>query len=81
MDKVTLGVIALRTAALAALLAGQTKLSDQLYRLADFVAAGVATDEHMKEVADKLAQRSAVDADFTDVLERIQKERADLHAG
>ena len=64
----TLGVIGLRAAALAGTLAGQTKLGTQLYQLADFVAAGLATDEHMKAVADKLAVRNANDADFEEVL-------------
>lgn len=80
MDKILLAVIALRASALAALLGGQTKLSEQLYRLADFVSAGVATDEHMKDVAEKLASRNAVDADFDDVLERIELRRAELHS-
>jgi hypothetical protein len=79
MDKITLALIALRASALAAVLTGQTKLADQLYRLADFVAAGMATDEHMKAVADKLATRNATDADFDEVLERIELHRTELH--
>lgn len=80
MNWVLLGVVGLRASALAALLAGQVKLSAQLYQLADFVEAGVITDEHMKEVADKLATRNAEDADFADVLDRIQKHRDEFHS-
>lgn len=80
MNGVLLTVIALRASALAALLGGQAKLSEQLYRLADFINAGVATDAHMQEVADKLASRNATDADFDDVLERIELHRAELHS-
>lgn len=79
MDKVTLGLIALRAAALAAMLAGQTKLATQIYQIADFLAAGLMTDQHMKLVADKLAERNAIDADFTEVLASIDAERAKLH--
>jgi hypothetical protein len=79
MDKISLALIALRASALAAVLTGQTKLGDQLYRLADFVAAGVASDEHMAAIAEKLATRNATDADFAEVLERIELHRAELH--
>lgn len=80
MDKVTLGVIALRAAALAATLAGQVKLATQLYQVADLISSGLVTDLHMKEVADKLAERNAIDADFTDVIARIETERNQLHS-
>lgn len=79
MDKVTLAVIALRAAALAATIAGNAVVGAQLYKLADFIAAGVATDEHMKAVAEKLAERTSNDADFADVLARIEADRAQLH--
>jgi hypothetical protein len=81
MNTVMLIVIGLRAAALTASLAGQTKLAGQLYQLADFVSAGVVSDLHMKEVADKLAERNANDADFSDVLARIEQHRAELHSG
>lgn len=80
LDKTIMGVVGLRAAALVALLAGQTKLSQQLYQLADYVSAGLATDAHMKAVADKLQSRSATDADFADVLQRIETERGKLHS-
>lgn len=80
LDKVLLGTVGLRAAALAASLAGQTKLATQLYQLADLVSAGLATDAHMKEVSDKLATRNANDADFADVLQRIETERGKLHS-
>lgn len=80
MDKTLIALISLRGAALAAGIAGQSKLSAQLYQLADFIAAGIATDAHMQAVAEKLAVRNANDADFADVLARIEEERAQLHA-
>jgi hypothetical protein len=80
LDKTVMSVVGLRAAALVASLAGQTKLAQQLYQLADLVNAGLATDAHMKEVADKLATRNAADADFTDVLQRIESERGKLHS-
>lgn len=81
MDKLTLGLIALRAAALAAAMAGRVDLSNQLYKLGDFLSAGLVSDEHMKEVAEKLNARNSVDADFSDVLSRIEANRATLHAG
>lgn len=80
LDKVVLGTVSLRAAALIASLSGQAKLAEQLYKLADLVSAGLATDAHMKEVADKLQARSANDADFADVLQRIETERGKLHS-
>lgn len=76
----TLALIGLRAAGLAASLAGQTRLAAQLYQLADFASAGLATDEHMRQVAEKLAVREASDADFSDVLAGIDDERAKLHS-
>jgi hypothetical protein len=75
-----MGVVGLRAAALVSLLAGQVKLSQQLYKLADFVSAGLATDAHMKAVAEKLQARNSNDADFEDVLQRIEAERGKLHS-
>ena len=77
LDKVVMSVVGLRA---VASLAGQTVLAKQLYQLADLVSAGLATDAHMKEVADKLATRNAADADFSDVLQRIEAERGKLHS-
>lgn len=75
----TIGLIALRGSALVALLSGQAKLSQQLYKLANFIEAGMVSDEQMKAVSEKLANRDAIDADFEDVLARIDSERGKLH--
>lgn len=80
MDILSLILVAVRGAALASSLAGDSKISGQLYKLADLYAAGLATDAHMKEVAEKLQSRNAVDADFSDVLQRIEAERGKLHS-
>lgn len=80
ISNTTLALIGLRAAALAAALAGQTKLATQLYQLADFASAGLATDEHMRAVAEKLAVREANDADFAEVLAGIEMEQEKLHS-
>lgn len=80
-------LIALRAAALGITLssnasprpAGTTRRGDQLYQLADLIEAGQLSDAHMKEVAEKLKDRSATDVDFDDVLARIAAHRKDLH--
>lgn len=81
MDVATLMLIALRSAALGLTLSGGSRRGDQLYQLADLVEAGQATDAHMKEVAAKLKDRNATDADFDDVLGRIAQHRQELHSG
>lgn len=81
MNPTLLAVISLRALALAASLAGRTTQANALYGLADLVASGIATDAHMQEVADKLAQRELTEADWADVHARIQSDAARLHAG
>lgn len=80
MDPITLILIGLRAAALGLSLSGSNaRRGEQLYQLADLVEAGQLTDEHMREVADKLKDRNATDTDFDAVLERIAQHRAELH--
>ena len=72
MDKVTLAVIGLRASALALTLSGQVKAANSLYALADLVEAGRASDAHMELVAEKLKTRDITDADWDDVISRIE---------
>jgi hypothetical protein len=78
VDRVTLAVIGLRAAGLTLLLSGQTKGSEQLYALADLTEAGKATDEHMNLIAEKLKTRPVDDADWDDVMQRIEQDSAKL---
>lgn len=80
MEKLTLVLIAIRSAALAIGLAGRTKTSDALYAVSDAIEAGKATDEHMAEVAEKLKSRAIIDEDWDDVMQRIEADAARLHA-
>lgn len=80
IDKAALSLVALRSAALALALGGQTRASNHLYTLADLVESGQATDEHMRLVADKLRSRDITGQDWQDVLERIETDSARLQA-
>jgi len=80
MNPIILALIALRSAALAAALAGQSKVSNGLYALADAVEAGRATDAHMAEVAEKLKAGEITAADWDDLAARIAADRDRLHA-
>jgi len=78
MNSVTLAIIGLRAAALSLAIAGDTKSSDRLYLLADLVESGRATDAHMQLVADKLKSRELTEADWDDVMVRIEEDFAKL---
>lgn len=78
MNGLTLAIVGLRAAALALTIAGDSKSGNRLYTLADLVEAGKATDDHMQEVADKLKNRSITDADWDDVMARIEGDSAKL---
>lgn len=78
MNPVTLALVGLRAAALALELQGQEKSSNSLFALADAVEAGKAVDDHMAAVAEKLKDRNATDADWEDVIARIEKDSARL---
>lgn len=80
MNPLLLSIIALRSAALGLSLAGESRGSNALYALADLVEAGVATDAHMKGVADRLKAGPLTSADWDDVEARIASDRARLHA-
>lgn len=80
MNPVLLAIIGLRSAALAASLAGRPNQAAALYAGADLLASGKAVDEHMQVIADKLAQGSATDADWVDVRARIESDAARLHS-
>lgn len=75
----TIAVVALRSSALAATLAGDVRTAAALHLVADSIAAGKATDEHLKLVADKLAERDVTQLDWDDVLARIASDRDRLH--
>lgn len=81
MDPKVLAIIALRSAALAATLAGRPQQAAALYALADSIEAGRAVDAHMAEVADKLKSRDLTDDDWADVTSRIDADAARLHGG
>jgi hypothetical protein len=74
MNGLTLAIVGLRAAALALLLAGDKRSSDRLYTLADLVEAGKATDDHMALVAEKLKNRDITDADWDEVMSRIEED-------
>lgn len=80
MNPILLAVVSLRSAALALLLGGNQRASDSLYAVADAVEAGRASDAHMREVAEKLKSRDLTDADWDDVLARIQTDSDRLHS-
>ena len=80
LNPLTISLIALRGAALGLSLAGETRGSNALYGIADLVEAGLATDEHMAGVAERLKAGPLTAADWDDVEARIAKDRARLHA-
>lgn len=53
-------------------LQGQSKTADALFALADAAESGKNVDAHMRLVADKLKDRNATDADWADVVARIE---------
>lgn len=73
-------LIAIRAAALAAGLAGQTRASNALYASADAIEAGTATDADMERVANLLKSRKPTDEDWADVEARLAEHQARLHA-
>lgn len=80
MNSVTLAIIGLRAAALALVVAGDSKSADRLYLLADVVEAGKATDEHMRIVAEKLKSSELTADDWDDVMRRIEEDYAALQS-
>lgn len=80
MNLTTLILIALRASALSVALAGRAKTADHLYLLADVIEAGKATDDHMREVAEKLKSREINDDDWIDVLARIEQHSSTLQS-
>lgn len=78
MNNVLLTLIGLRAAALGLALGGQPRAAEQIYLLADAIAAGRASDEHMRTIAEKLAKRDITDADFDDAQQRIEADSARL---
>lgn len=78
MNPITVLLVTLRSAALAVDLAGRSNAAEALYGLADAVDAGKATDEHMALVAEKLKSRDITDADWNEVLARIDADSARL---
>lgn len=80
MNSLLVALVSLRGAALALSLAGQTRAANSLYTLADAAERGVNIDAHMAGVAEKLKTRSATDADWADVSERIEADSDRLQA-
>lgn len=73
MNPLILGLVALRAAALALSLTGNSKGAQVLYAAADAAEAGVNIDAHMAAVAQRLKAGEAItDADWDDVLSRIK---------
>lgn len=75
----TIALISLRSAALAAALAGHVRASNALYASADAIEAGIATDADMQRVADLLKSRKPTDADWDDLEARLVADQARLH--
>lgn len=80
MNSLVLGIIGLRSAALALAVAGDKTNSDRLHAFADLVQAGKATDDHMALVAEKLKAGEITDADWDDVMARINEDSAKLQS-
>lgn len=74
MNSLTLAIVGLRAAGLALTLAGDRVSSERLYMLADLVEAGKLTDDHMAQVAEKLKNRDLTEADWDDVMNRIEED-------
>jgi hypothetical protein len=79
MNPVTIALVSLRGLALAMSISGRLAEAEQLFKLGDLVAAGVATDAHMQRVAELLAVRNATALDLSEVIASIESERAKLH--
>lgn len=79
MNTAILSIVALRAAALA-LASSDKDSSKRLYQLADLIDAGVATDEHMVAVAEKLAAGHPSQADWDDVFSRISTDTTALQS-
>lgn len=79
MNLLTIALIALRSAALALNVGGDTKTANALYTISDLVQAGKVTDAHMQEIADKLNTRDITSVDWDDVIDRIEADRTRLH--
>lgn len=73
-----IGVVALRAAAAALAIAGDTKTSGSMHAVADAIEAGKATDEHLALVAQKLKERDLTQVDWADVHQRIEDDHARL---
>lgn len=73
-------IVALRAAALALTLTGNSRGGEALRVLASAVESGVAIDEHMASVAEKLATGTITDADWEDVLSRVRAASDKLQA-
>lgn len=75
-----ISIVTLRALGLLALVGGQGRASASFYAMADLLEAGKLTDDQLVLVAEKLKLRSIEDADWTDVHERIARDRDILHA-
>ena len=78
MNLLTLALVAIRSAALALTVAGDSSTGSKLYLVADAIEAGKATDAHMALVAEKLKAGAITEADWADVLARIEADHAAL---
>lgn len=78
MNGAVIGIVALRAAALALAVAGDSATSAKLHLVADAIEAGKATDDHMRLVADKLKERDVTAADWDDVIARIDADHSRL---
>lgn len=81
MNPVLLALISLRSAALAAELAGRPTLASALRSSAALIESGQATEAHMAEVAAKLKERELTDTDWSEVANRLHAAATDLHTG
>lgn len=80
MNAALLSLVGLRAAALALSITGQTRAANSIYTLADAYERGVAIDDHMNAVAEKLKSRPVTDEDWADVAARIEADSARLQA-
>lgn len=81
MNPQLLALISLRSAALAAELAGRPTVASALRSAAALIESGLAVDAQLAEVAAKLKERELTDADWSDVANRLHAASTDLHTG
>jgi hypothetical protein len=72
LNPTSLALVGLRAAALALDLQGQKNSARSLYWIADAAEAGKDVDAHMEMVGQMLRTRAVTEADWADVIQRVE---------